>query len=126
MTAYPTETQLLSLTTEVADAVSDAVNARAVAESGVDLPPLVWVWRRGVYSLPYAEQQVAEEFRGRVAPAEQPEWTDRYLTAWARALCLTDCTTEVESQHGRRTFTGFIAGSRIRITGRTELACAPA
>lgn len=123
MTGYPTETQSLSLTTEVADAVSYAVNTRAVAETGVELPPLVWVWCRGVYALPYADQQEAEEFRGRVSPDQHPEWTARYLEQWASALRLTECTTETEHGHGRRTFTGLLAGSRIRISGRIELAC---
>ncbi|MBF6137405.1 hypothetical protein IU501_30995 [Nocardia otitidiscaviarum] len=119
MTCYPTETQTISLTMEVADAISAAVNARAVAETGVELPPLVWVWHQGVYSLPCAEQQEVE-FRGRVAPRDQPESTERHLREWAAALRLTESTTSVERTHGRRTYTGVLAGSRIRITGRVE------
>lgn len=126
MTGYPTETQSVSLTTDVVDAVSDAVNMRASTISGVKLPPLVWVWCRGVYSLPYADQQEAEEFRGKVPADQHPEGTARYLAEWAEALRLTELTTETEVQHGRRTYTGLLAGSRIKISGRVELACTAA
>ncbi|MFI6865966.1 hypothetical protein [Nocardia sp. NPDC050406] len=118
MTGYPTDTQSLSLTTEVADAISTAVNARATAETGVNLPPLVWIWQRGVYALPNSDQQDVE-FRGRVTPGEPEESAARQLAVWAEALRLTECTTGTEREYGRRTYTGLLAGSRIRITGRS-------
>lgn len=119
MTVNSTETQTLSLTMAVADAVSDAVNARAAAESGVDLPPLVWIWNRGVYALPNAEQRDVE-FRGRIAPDVDSRWVAHHLSMWASALELTECTTATEREHGRRTYTGLLAGSRIRISGRPD------
>ncbi|UGT43419.1 hypothetical protein LTV02_08550 [Nocardia yamanashiensis] len=119
MTGYITEAQTVLLTREAADAVSDAVNARAESEAGVSLPPLVWVWNRGVFALPDAEGTEVE-FRGRVEPGRYPAGVHEQLLAWAAGLRLTEITTRVEREHGRRTYSGWLAGSRIRISGRTD------
>ncbi|WP_067814812.1 hypothetical protein [Nocardia inohanensis] len=119
MTGSITDADTVLLTREAADAVSGAVNARAESEAGMALPPLVWVWNRGVFALPDSEGAEVE-FRGRVEPGGYPAGAHEQLLAWAAALGLTEITTRVEREHGRRTYSGLLAGSRIRISGRTD------